>query len=546
MKVGRCLSAVGCAVMFLVPSVAVAEATGHRLFEPAARCIACHNQLVAANGEDASIGRAWRPTMMANSARDPYWQAGVRREVIEHPSHASAIEDECSKCHMPMATTAAHAAAHEGVVFAHFAGKNGAADSEATALAHDGVSCSLCHQITAKFLGQRRSLVGGFDIDTHTAFGERKEYGPFEIGPGRARIMRSAAQMVPVQGSHIESSEVCATCHTLYTRALDANGKVIGELPEQVPYQEWQHSEYRSTRSCQACHMPTKLGPLAISSVAGTPRPRLFAHDFVGGNFFVQGAFARFGSELGAQASSTEHQLATLRTREHLRQSAAKVAIERFEFVDRRLRAVVSVTNLTGHKLPTAYPSRRVWIHFTVRTALGTVIFESGALSDNGSIVGNDNDIDASRFEPHYQRIERDAEVAIYESVLGQPDGQVTTGLLLATQYLKDNRLLPAGFDKTTASAEVAVHGDALNDLDFALGKDRVTYDIPIGGAQPPFEVKVELLYQPIGFRWAQNLRQFSAVEPQRFVRYYSALSSSSAEVLASAVAQVTMITARL
>ena len=35
----------------------------------------------SAAGEDLSIGFAWRASIMANAARDPYWQAAVRREV---------------------------------------------------------------------------------------------------------------------------------------------------------------------------------------------------------------------------------------------------------------------------------------------------------------------------------------------------------------------------------------------------------------------------------------------------------------------------------
>src|SRR6187551_3532982 len=73
------------------------------LFQTSDRCFACHNTLSTSHGEDISIGIAWRATMMANSARDPYWQAGVRRETIDHPQAKAAIEDECSKCHMPMA-----------------------------------------------------------------------------------------------------------------------------------------------------------------------------------------------------------------------------------------------------------------------------------------------------------------------------------------------------------------------------------------------------------------------------------------------------------
>ena len=49
------------------------------LFTHSDNCLACHNTLLSPDGEDVSIGATWRSTMMANSARDPYWQAGVRR-----------------------------------------------------------------------------------------------------------------------------------------------------------------------------------------------------------------------------------------------------------------------------------------------------------------------------------------------------------------------------------------------------------------------------------------------------------------------------------
>ena len=82
-------------------------------------CLACHNNLVTPAGEDVSIGATWRSTMMANSARDPYWQAAVRRETIDHPTHAADIQDECAACHMPMAQHIARAAGRQGEVFAH-------------------------------------------------------------------------------------------------------------------------------------------------------------------------------------------------------------------------------------------------------------------------------------------------------------------------------------------------------------------------------------------------------------------------------------------
>ncbi|MGH7696967.1 MAG: hypothetical protein ACRENH_18390, partial [Gemmatimonadaceae bacterium] len=82
---------------------AAAHATlAPRLFETSHGCVACHNGLTTSSGENVSIGSSWRGSMMANSARDPYWQASVRREVLDHPERAKQIEDECSTCHMPM------------------------------------------------------------------------------------------------------------------------------------------------------------------------------------------------------------------------------------------------------------------------------------------------------------------------------------------------------------------------------------------------------------------------------------------------------------
>jgi hypothetical protein len=49
----------------------------------------------------------------------------------------------------------------------------------------------------------------------------------------------------------------------------------------------------------------------------------------------------------------------------------------------------------------------------------------------------------------------------------------------------------------------------------------------------------VELLYQPIGFRWADNLRGYDAPEPVRFVNYYRSMSAASSAVLGRADARI-------
>jgi hypothetical protein len=503
-------------------------------FHTSDRCLACHNGLLTASGEDVSIGFEWRASVMANSSRDPYWQASVRRETIDHPGSKSEIEDECAVCHMPMARYEAKLRGQQGTVFAHLPFEAHRKDGRQ---AEDGVSCSLCHQISKQGLGTEASFNGGFVIEPPDREGNRREYGPFPIDSGHRRIMHSSTEgVLPTQSDHIRQSELCATCHTLRTEARGSRGEVIGSLPEQVPYQEWLHSDYKNVQSCQACHMRRIDEPVAITRVLGVPREDVARHEFIGGNFFLQRMLNRYRDELGVAALPQELTRASERTAQYLESEAARLSIASVTLRERRLEAELLVENLGGHKLPTAYPSRRAWIHLIVRERNHRVVFESGALRPDGSIAGNDNDADAGRFEPHYAEIDNADQVQIYESVLGGQDGTVTTGLLSAVRYLKDNRLLPRGFDKRTADADVAVHGDALGDTDFIGGGDRVRYAVPLGSAEGPFEVEAELLYQPIGYRWAANLKRYGdAAEPLRFTRYYDSMARASTVRLAQA-----------
>jgi mono/diheme cytochrome c family protein len=113
---------------------------------------------------------------------------------------------------MPMARFQAKVAGHEGQIFAHLPFNP---EKEGDRLAADGVSCSLCHQITTDKLGTGESFVGGFVVDTTKPKGERAEYGPYKVDAGHARIMRSSSGgFQPTESEHIGLSEVCATCHT--------------------------------------------------------------------------------------------------------------------------------------------------------------------------------------------------------------------------------------------------------------------------------------------------------------------------------------------
>lgn len=507
------------------------------VFGTADVCFACHTGVITPSGRDLSFGNQWRTTMMANSARDPYWMAGVRREITDHPSHQAAIEDECSACHMPMARYLAKTAGGQGAVFANL--PVGQAAAAHAPLAADGVSCTLCHQMSAAGLGQRSTFTAGFGIDAPATGAAPLIHGPFDVDAGRRRIMHSSSGYTPAKAAHLSEAGVCASCHTLFTASLGPNGEVVGELPEQVPYLEWEHSAYAGVQSCQACHMPAEAEPVAVTPVLGDPRPAVSAHTFLGGNTLMMRIFNRYRNELGVAALPEELDAAARRTEAHLAAESATIAVTATRADNGCLVADVEVVNRAGHKLPTAYPSRRAWLHVAVRDRSGAIVFESGAVSPDGRIAGNDNDADAARFEPHYDEITAGDQVQVYEPILGDPAGAVTTGLLTAVSYLKDNRLLPRGFDKRTAPKDVAVHGSASADDDFAGGGDRIRYAMDMSGATGPFTVSVRLYYQSIGYRWAKNLAGRTDVESVRFTRYYDAMAAESAVVLAEGYAKV-------
>jgi hypothetical protein len=85
---------------------------------------------------------------------------------------------------------------------------------------------------------------------------------------------------------------------------------------------------------------------------------------------------------------------------------------------------------------------------------------------------------------------------------------------------------------KDTASPEIAVQGEARADPGFTDRGHTIRYSVDVSSATGPFEVDVELWYQPIGYRWAKNLALYDAEEPRRFDEYYDSMGSGSAAML--------------
>jgi hypothetical protein len=196
----------------------------------------------------------------------------------------------------------------------------------------------------------------------------------------------------------------------------------------------------------------------------------------------------------------------------------------------------VRVENLTGHKLPTAYPSRRAWLHVVLTAADGRIVFESGKLNADGSIAGNANDADPTRFSPHYPASPRP--IRSRSSSPSSATARATSPQACSppTQYLKDNRILPAGFDKKTASAR---HCGSWRSCCRSRLYRRLQHHAlrhRHGGTVGPLPTDLSsFVYQPVGYRWAHNLASYQAAEPQRFVQYYEQAAAHSALVLAHA-----------
>lgn len=519
------------------PAYPAAEPVRQGPFATGPICAECHSNTEESVAMRDVQGRPvgpydlWQSSMMANAFRDPYWQAAVSAEVLDLPELSEAIEAKCMRCHGPMASELARMegrppATRHSVL----------ADPRETQLAQDGVSCTLCHQIADQGLGQAESFSGNFAIN-----GYRDVYGPYYDAYGQNMQVRS--QYGPAHGEHISQSALCATCHTLFTNPVDADGKVLAiEFPEQTPYLEWRNSVYSTevetpgpqAADCQDCHMPrtdvdgndiwTRIAHDHDGQDYGwLPERSPYArHVFVGGNTFLPQIFINHQATLRPDVPVAAFAETLARTRAQLNNGTGKVELMDVRVEGTLLTATVSVHNLAGHKFPTGYPSRRAWLYFEVRDVAGDLLFVSGAYDAQGMLtdaLGNvlPSEAPGGPYQPHYQVIDKDTQVQIYQAVMGNAEGDATNRLMRATHYLKDNRLLPAGYDPGFADANDTAPRGLNADPDFAAGSDRVHFQVSLGASVQVGSVKAILYYQSIGARHLRELFELDSNEIRVF-----------------------------
>ncbi len=492
-------------------------------------CAVCHTQggpntsaLQDISGNDVSISTYWRSTMMANSSKDPLWQAKVQAEILAHPHLQAVIEDKCTSCHAAMGNTQAS-----------YDGQPDYAISEMLndPLAMDGVSCAVCHQIQDQNLAEGESFSGHFIIDD-----SREIFGPFNnpvSGP-----MMNMVNYTPVYGTHASESEICATCHTLFTPYVDDDGEVVGEAPEQVPYLEWLNSDFPEQGiECQTCHMPALEDNIILSNRPqwlGARNP-LHTHEFVGGNVFMLKLLKEYGSELGVTANSAHFDSSIARTRRLLQNQTAELDLATdWNSTGDSLHISVDVQNLSGHKFPTAYPSRRAWLELMVENGAGETVFHSGSWDSHGEISGLD-----SIYESHHQLINSEDQVQIYQNITSDINGDKTYTLLRIAGYLKDNRIPPQGYLSDGAAADsTAIEGLAGVDPDFnkdgleeGSGRDLIHYVVGGLNNAETYTVTAILNYQSIAPRFVEDLFAYDLPEVTAFQSYYEQIDNSPEQI---------------
>ncbi len=326
---------------------------------------------------------------------------------------------------------------------------------------------------------------------------------------------------------------------------------------EQATYIEWVNSVFNEDgtgQSCQDCHMKgnfeTLDGSVSVDSLttqiatiqdSNLPevenllptkditvpfREEYKRHNFVGLNAYMVSMLSQFSEEMGMgftdpMTSATNGAALSLQTMAlQARDDTADVAIA-VQAEGQTLTADVSVTNKTGHRLPSGVGFRRVFLEVKATATDGTVLWCSGCSNDAGVITGPGGTPLQTEFldvvppggtqalyQPHHTTITDQTQVQIYEELTQNAQKEFTTSFVHRVYHPKDNRLSAKGLrvpgtpefiekfgdSPVTAAFMKATlpEGAALSDPDFANGTDVTRYQITLADSVDPATVTVE------------------------------------------------------
>ena len=477
----------------------------------------------------------WRYSMMGFSGRDPVFFAQLESERALYPEIADRIDQTCLSCHAVMGQRQFARDSKPDALFTNKLARAepGSPHEKYGALSRDGVSCMVCHQMLPEGLGTPAQYSGKFKLPEKS----NQVFGPYE--KAATLPMETAMGLTPKHGPHLSDSKLCASCHAVKLPSLEPGRKYTDkefaellEKPsnshhEQTTYLEWKNSNFsteqagaKKGQSCQDCHMPRSYQdqPLRfkIANIEDETFPevdhrasddklrlelrdRYSRHALHGINLFVIEMFNQNPWLLGVQRRDNLFPCANVKSGFDLAiESGRKMATEQTATVEilsakrdgKRLIVQVQVTNLAGHKFPSGVNLRRAFLEFKVQAGDKT-LWVSGATDKWGVIGklvdGKFNRLDTeflkdNQYQPHHRTITREDQVQIYEHLIADSKGDLTTSFLRLEKPVKDNRLLPQGWkaDGPDADATHPVGTDDDPDYRDGTGKNVVTYEIPL------------------------------------------------------------------
>ncbi|MBK7862094.1 MAG: hypothetical protein IPJ65_26465 [Archangiaceae bacterium] len=171
------------------------------------RCRNCHDRFISAEGDPLYLPYdGWVSTMMANSVRDPLFQAALSVANQDTPG----VGSWCLRCHAPQSFIRGHNLPPDGGAF--------------DALDTEGVTCDVCHRAVAA-PDSGSPLIGNAQIYFDTS---NVKYGPY---PGVSSPEHSGSD-AGITGS----SELCGQCHQVSNPLVAwRNPEDGGVLGDQFP-----------------------------------------------------------------------------------------------------------------------------------------------------------------------------------------------------------------------------------------------------------------------------------------------------------------------
>lgn len=453
-------------------------------------CAACHGGY-STNHEPYF---AWQGSMMAHASTDPLFLANMAIANQDAPDSG----DLCLRCHI-----------YAGWVQGRSVPTSGEAMLDSDKF---GVSCALCHRMIDPVYEEGVSPAVDLDIINNmlnpgTNFGN----GMVHLDPSDTRrgpfTDASAAHATLVSPFHREAA-LCGTCHDVSNPAFDRNpdgsyspntldapaDEVASSVsaPVERTYSEWLFSDFNSpsgvylpefagnktngmVATCQDCHLRDIAGYGCDTNLfPGVPlREDLPLHDMTGGSTWLPIVMVNNGMIDSNALPAVE---AGVQRATYLLQNAADMVVG--DGIGAMLtNVVVTVTNNSGHKLPTGYPEgRRIWVNVQFFDASTNLLSESAAYDLETGVL--EHDAEAKIYEIHPGM---DSNLVWTLGTLGQTN--FTEGpsfhFVLNNAVYEDNRIPPRGF----VNANFETFGGAPVGHAYADGQywDETSYVLPEG-----------------------------------------------------------------